>query len=241
MKLEFQPVHLNPLMPINRHDRYMYLQEFALPFDIEMLSYSQGGNLTTLWWCWKVEEADTDRTAKVVDGLKQDISVYHTRAMRRAFVSRYGMLSSTSPTVLTEMYREPTGDQSALSCTVTTAVHQRLKAALDAQDPDMVFDLRELNSGRPEKYQPFWDAARAFLEAHSLQAVDSRRHGTVTHLAAAVSTRDFVEQVAKTVPEGTPIPSVEWVQFQFWPSNPFTQSARWYTGKLNIRHTLQSR
>ena len=39
----------------------------------------------------------------------------------------------------------------------------------------------------------------------------------VTHLAAAMSVRDFHDQVTKLCPEGTPIPSIQWLRLQFWP------------------------
>ena len=175
---------------------------------------------------------DPDRTTKIVDSLKGNMDSYHTKAMQSAFVNRYGILSGTSPTILTDMYRELTGDYSALPCAATATVHDRLKLALDAhdqlaldaQDPELVFDLQEMNSGRPETYQTFWDAVKAFLEAHAMQAVDSRRHGTVTHLAAAISTSDFVKQCS----------SLNMVKLL---SSAISESLLYCTG--NVQHSCQ--
>ena len=60
-------------------------------------------------------------------------------------------------------------------------------------------------------------------------------------MAAAFSVRDFVEQVAATLPPGTPIPSVSWVTYQFWPLNPFHANASRYTGQLAVKHLVQAR
>ena len=54
-------------------------------------------------------------------------------------------------------------------------------------------------------------------------AVDDRRHDAVkdgeavVHMAAALSARDLHSQVKKQCPEGTPIPSLQWLRLQFWP------------------------
>ena len=55
----------------------------------------------------------------------------------------------------------------------------------------------------------FWEECGKFLNEDVGVAVDDRRHGEITHLAKAISVRDFVDQVKARCPEGTPIPSVE--------------------------------
>ena len=65
----------------------------------------------------------------------------------------------------------------------------------------------------------FWEAAERFIREDVGAAVDDRRHTTVTHLAKAISIRDFREQVKARVPDGTPIPSDEWLRLQFWPKS----------------------
>ena len=243
---DYEPVCVTHIAPVNRQSRFVYLHEIQLPFTVEILSYNQGGNLVTLTWCWKVPteaaDRDADKSMKTVESLKANCHEHHTRAMRRMFVQRYGLLAKVSPTILSEMYRELTGDHSRLPTADTNAVADRLRLALDAQDPELVYDLRgNCNNGRPEKYQQFWDGAKAFLNEQSLNAADSRRHGAVTHMAAAISVRDFVEQVRKRLPGDTPIPSVEWVRLQFWPSNAYNKVAENYSGRLDVKHMVQSR
>ena len=96
---------------------------------------------------------------------------------------------------------------------MSQAVQARLKLALELQDPDLVFDLRELNEGRHVQYDRFYEAARAYMERNALQAADDRRHGTTCHMALAMSVQDFRNRVAETLPEGTPAPSARWQAF----------------------------
>ena len=71
--------------------------------------------------------------------------------------------------------------------------------------------------------------------------VDDRRHGSVTHLAKAISVRDISEQVQEKCPDGTPIPSESWISLQFWPKTRHAQSKIHYTGRLNVRFMVQAR
>lgn len=68
-----------------------------------------------------------------------------------------------------------------------------------------------------------------------------RRHDAVTYMAKAISVRDLVEQVAKRCPEGTAIPSEQWVRLQFWPKNPRTKAASQYTKRLPVKMMVQKR
>ena len=77
--------------------------------------------------------------------------------------------------------------------------------------------------------------------------MDDRRHDSlhegdvVTHLASAFSVRDLHEQVAKSCPSNTPIPSIQWLRLQFWPKHSNCGFAKRQTGKLNIKFMIQSR
>ena len=139
------------------------------------------------------------------------------------------------------MYQYLSDDASVLPSSMSQAVQARLKLALELQDPDLVFDLRELNEGRHVQYDRFYEAARAYIERNALQAADDRRHGTTCHMALAMSVRDFRDRVAETLPEGTPVPSAKWLAFQFQPKNAYHASAAQYTGHLNVRFLVQAR
>lgn len=63
----------------------------------------------------------------------------------------------------------------------------------------------------------------------------------VTHLAAAMSVRDFHDQVTKLCPEGTPIPSIQWLRIQFWPRRLNCGFAKRQRGRLQIKFMVQAR
>ena len=80
-----------------------------------------------------------------------------------------------------------------------------------------------------------------FLQEGIGAAVDDRRHQVVTHMAAAVSALDLLEQVKKRCPDETHIPSESWLRLQFWPKTSHARSKIHYTGKLNVKFMVQAR
>lgn len=108
------------------------------------------------------------------------------------------------------------------------------------EDPDIIVDLRSLNGKDGTRFDVFWDHCKIFLNESVAVAVDDRRHCQVTHLARAISIRDLVEQVMALCPEGTPIPSLEWVRLQFWPKTPSSSSLH-YTGRFKLKFVVQQR
>ena len=72
--------------------------------------------------------------------------------------------------------------------------------------------------------------------------MQERRHDSVyTYMAKAISVRDLVEQVAKLCPDGTPIPSVQWVRLQFHPKNPRTKAAAQFRKTIPVKMMIQQR
>ena len=70
--------------------------------------------------------------------------------------------------------------------------------SMEPEDPQTVFNIRESQSTKGQtKFQVFWDEAAKYVEEDIGTAVDDRKHDTVTHLAKAVSSRDFHEQVVQ--------------------------------------------
>ena len=65
--------------------------------------------------------------------------------------------------------------------------------------------MRELNLGRPEKYNVFWEYCQKFLDGavknsvDSLLAVDERRHDTIVHLAKAISVKIYAIKLLQFV------------------------------------------
>ena len=84
-------------------------------------------------------------------------------------------------------------------------------------------------------YEVFWAEAEKFINEDIGTAVDDRRHCQITHLARAISIRDFRDQVSGRCLEGSPIPSEEWIRVQFWPKNLKTRAALHHTSRLKVR------
>ena len=113
---------------------------------------------------------------------------------------------------------------------------------MEPEDPNTVIDHRSLNSstGRA-KYDVFWEHCSRVLNDSVGIAVDDQRHSSVVHLAKAISIRDFRDQVEKSFPVGTPIPSLEWIRLQFWPKSPQSKQSCHYTGCLDVKFAVQRR
>ena len=192
-----EPLFVNDFAPLNSRMQYVYLHEIALPFNVELYSYHHGNNLGTLWYIWRIpgdpDKYDPAKTKQMTALVEQTIPEYHTREMRKQFSERFGLVINAKPSVLNEMYQFFTNDCSR--STTEYHVSQKLKFMLDSQDPEVVFDLRDVNQGRPQLYEEFWTRVEAFINEKALEAVDSRRHGTMCHLAAAFSVRDLRDQI----------------------------------------------
>ena len=48
-------------------------------------------------------------------------------------------------------------------------------------------------------------------------------------------------EVSARCPPETPIPSVQWLRWQFWPRRLNSHVARYHTGELKVKHMVQSR
>ena len=134
-----------------------------------------------------------------------------------------------------------------------------MKQIIDMEDVDVLPDLRAHNSGLPTKFDFFWKECGKFLAEDIGVAVDERRHGTITHLARAISVRDFVQQVRRAAqlkclyeiffyqqvkercPEGTAVPSQEWARLQFWPKTPSSKASLQHTGQFKLKFMIQQR
>ena len=64
-------------------------------------------------------------------------------------------MDNVKPAYLREIYHELTGDSSAASSEIECHVNERVKQALELEDPDLVVDLRQHNKGHSSKYTQF--------------------------------------------------------------------------------------
>ena len=77
--------------------------------DVLLLTYSHGNNVGNLHFLWKVSGSSEDLSLSqcAIEKAKEEIPVYHTRAMRRALFGKFGRVAPTmKPAVLRALYRE---------------------------------------------------------------------------------------------------------------------------------------
>ena len=235
-------------LPANSKRRYLLINKLkeGLEVPVALLVYSSGNNAGNSYFVWRVPDSSLDEaftnSMKVIEQVKQSLPVYHTRAMQSEFIQKFGRITNAvQPAVLRYFYKDLTGDCSGSETLNQDEVDSRVRQAIEMEDPAIVMDLRHLNSGKKSKYDTFWEECSKYLEETVGTAVDDRRHTNVTHVATAISIRDFRDQVAKRCPDGTCIPSIEWVRLQFWPKLPRSKRALHHTGKFQIRFKVQQR
>ena len=241
----YQFVDVSDFAPESKYDRYMFLKNLkdrGLAFPVVFCSFSYGGSVIDFNFIWKIDPQSNSltQTTSLIQEIKKELPSYHPRALRRAFVQRFGVLAKNTPVaVLRNMYEELTNSASAAPNLNTLELDLRVTEALDCEDPDLLTDLRALNGNKEDKYSTFWEKMSIFLEEQS--SVHERRQSAISYMAVAFSARDLVEQVKKLCPEGTDIPSSKWVRYQFHPKHPNSMQAKRFTKKFNLRMMVQSR
>ena len=86
--------------------------------------------------------------------------------------------------------------------------------------------------------QALWRELHKLLSTIEDISVETEKDGSqndISHLAAALSVQDLHKRVKERLPEGTPIPSEQWLRLQFWPCNLSNTSARYHTGRLKLK------
>lgn len=91
--------HLHTDKPLNYSERFHYFERLQLTVPACILSYCPGGGIGKLRYLWKVPENSSSSeilqlSMPIYDRLKEYLPEYHTRQMRKDFVSRYCNLSS---------------------------------------------------------------------------------------------------------------------------------------------------
>lgn len=134
-----------------------------------LYTYTPGGSIINHNFLWKLPEdfsvkACLSENQWVVTKLMDTLPVYHTRAMRREFISHYGsLMNMTKPFVLRSMYCELTKDASGSHTFDEDQVDKCLKEAFDCEDFDIIVDMRELNEGCAPKYDEFWKKCEEYI------------------------------------------------------------------------------
>jgi hypothetical protein len=246
-----EPICVNDFAPADRRRRYEFVHKMKVPCKAILYTHSDSGpaNLHFLWRVSEfIEQGELLNEAHTISKtIVKDLPKYHSRALRKEFTDCFGRATNCKAAFLREAYHRLTGDASAPETRKQAEVDERINRILDEEDTDLIWDLRSQNSGRHEHYSVFLEQCQSYISSTIETAVDERRHDTVaegdviTHLADALSVRDLHEEVVKKCPEGTPIPSIQWLRIQFWPRRPCAKTASRYTGKLKVKFMVQAR
>ena len=244
----FNPICVDEYTPPDTRKRRYYIDNLktGLAYKCMHLKIAGGNNLGAHNFIWRVRTDVTEaeifnENRDVVQSLMRNVPVYHTRAMRRLFIQKASLMCNVKCKDARYIYRELSGDNSAPETVDQFEVDKRVALAFDMQDPEILTDLREHNTGQPKKYSVFFEKAKQYLENVVETSVHDRRHDQFTYLAQALSVQDLRQQVQVECPQGTPIPSEQWLRLQFAPKNPTSKASLQYTGALNVKFQVQSR
>ena len=241
----YEPIHLEELAPEDRFERRAWLDHVALSVPFVMYCYQHGNFKGTEHFLWHIPHEHSCRSdtfnARVISRLNEQMDKYATRAMKKEFIDKYSRRVKIPKMVLRSIFRELSGDLSSSETAEQRAIDERVtEFLLTADDASILLDMRALN-GRPgsTKFDAFWDEVDKLVMESA--AVHERRHGECLYLPIAMSVADLRNIVVGRLPEGTPVPSAEWVRLQFWPSNPYATIAVRHTGRFNLKFKVQSR
>lgn len=125
-------------------------------------------HLGTLTYAWKIPEnqpLDNTIVSRIFTQLNGQHSHYCTRAIRQDFLDKYRRVAKLPTMVLRHIYRTLLGDCSSAEYASEAVVDERItRALLDANDPDIVLDLRRSN-GKPNSttFDTFWCDIQSIL------------------------------------------------------------------------------
>jgi hypothetical protein len=75
------------------------LTKTGLSLSAVLLTYSPGSNIGNMHFMWKVPDDDPvdalERSQPVIEDIKKDIPVYHSRLMRSTMYNKFGRVAPT--------------------------------------------------------------------------------------------------------------------------------------------------
>ena len=114
-KEAYEYIIVDELCPSEPSKKYEFIQKLkknGLTMQTALLTYSHGNNIGNVHFLWKVTDSsdqEFSRSQGTIEGAKDDIPVYHTRAMKRTLFAKFGRVtSSVKPVVLRALYKELT-------------------------------------------------------------------------------------------------------------------------------------
>ncbi|WAR27915.1 hypothetical protein MAR_013619 [Mya arenaria] len=239
----YEPIDLCDIEPLNKEERRKWLNKLSLPFPVSQFTFSYGNYLGNLNILWKIpadlKERKADVECSIVQEILKQVSMYKTRRMQKDFVDRYS--SFAKPVVLRNMFQFLTECEYSPQNETESEIDLRLcEYLLQNNETELIIDLRK-NNGRPlsKEFDQFWSALDNYLTEKSV--VHERRQSDVNYMPFAMSVEDLQTEIANRLPQGSKIPSVSWMKLNFYPRNPYKNSAINYTGKFKVKFKVQQR
>ena len=156
----YKAICLNDFAPGDSYQKKVWLSHLALPYPIKEYRYAYGNQLGTVSFVWKITEPeDESSSAMVLLLVTGQLKTYTTRAMKQLFISKYSCIAHPSKAVLRSMFRDLVHDSSSARTSEEATVDERVALALlNADDTDIILDLRKLN-GKPNSttFDAFWE------------------------------------------------------------------------------------
>jgi hypothetical protein len=130
----YQALSLSDYTPKENRKRYLFIRQLeqGLSVPFFLLTYSHGSNVGNYYFCWKVptlfhEEACSNENTRIINEIKKQIPVYHTRAMRQRFCDMFGRISPESkPHILRNIYNTLTNNNTASRTTAEVVIDARV-------------------------------------------------------------------------------------------------------------------
>ena len=163
-------VDIDSLLPSDRRQRYDRIQllKQGMSSPAVLATYAPGGNVGSLHWLWQTDSTEISSALQscqsIIESLKADMLEYHTHAMRRAMFDKFGLVNkNVKKSVLRHFYCDLTGDRATSPSISEKEVDERLSALFELEEPDLIYDLRDVNPGnQSNRYSVFWSKARVF-------------------------------------------------------------------------------
>ena len=124
------------------------------------ITYAPRSCVGNLHWIWHSKATDIDSALQssqpLIERLKEDISQYHMRAMKRVMYEKFGPVTpSVKKSVLRHLYKDLVGDCSASVNLSESEIDERVAALFELEEPSLVYDLCDHFSGRQSKFDVF--------------------------------------------------------------------------------------
>ena len=226
------------------------LKHLRFPLAVKLYTHVHTGcsNLYFIWKLPKKAERTEQQNDQVIHQIREQFPFYSSRATRQKMSHMLAKLGGNRPlqaTAARKLLQECFADASVQNLTQPERQSRlnRLTKAMEDGGDDIVLDLRQLNFRVDNPlFDQFWEWCATQFESGDSVAVDSRRGDglRMSPMAKYPSAPALLPEAKKQLGEDVAIPSLRWLYFQFFPTNPHTHASSKHTGRLKIKLKIQS-